>query len=207
MFHFSTNNVRKNKKLDFASIISTMKHDENQTFEVLQSSLSYLFFAHFFFNCLISLFQILLFLFSSCHLCLGLQGPTPLPPGYSPTPGTPAPLHLYTPKGYSPFSPTPSPFPEAASPHPPHYATPSPAPYHPPQEYLGHCDARVAPYCANVTGLHYCLEDPQYPEYDIKLAISQDYLFEKKYSDVVDQSSNDLVESIPAKQVQILSLK
>ena len=68
-------------------------------------------------------------------------------------------------------------------------------------EYVAHCDARVAPYCANVTGLHYCLEDPQYPEYDIKLAISQDYLFEKKYSDVVDQSANDLVESIPAQQV------
>ena len=154
------------------------------------------------------LFQILLFLFSSCHLCLGMQGPTPLPPGYSPTPGTPAPLHLYSPKGYSPFSPTPSPFPEAASPHPPSYATPSPAPvpYHPPKEYLGHCDARVAPYCANVTGLHFCLEDPQYPEYDIKLAISQDYLFEKKYSDVVDQSANDLVESIPAKQVKTLGL-
>jgi hypothetical protein len=46
---------------------------------------------------------------------------------------------------------------------------------------------RIAPYCANVTGLHYCLEDPQYPEYDIKLAITQDYLFDKKFSDVVDQ--------------------
>ena len=148
-------------------------------------------------------------------------GPTPAPGllGYTPTPGTPAPLHLYTPKGYSAFSPKPSPFPEVSTPHPPfvspapvaHLAPvvgPAPVPvpvppasYIPPQEYHGICDSRVPPYCANVTGLHYCLEDPQYPEYDIKLAISQDYLFDKKFSDVVDQSANDLVESISAKQV------
>lgn len=167
-------------------------------------------------------FQLLLFLFSY-HTCYGHQGPTPAQAllGYSPTPGTPAPIHLYTPKG---FAPSPSPFPEAASPLPPNVAlvTPSPVPIHgptafvtpaplpvhgpvgyipPQQEYHGHCDSRIAPYCANVTGLHYCLEDPQYPEYDLKLAISQDYLFEKKFSDVVDQSANDLVESISAKEV------
>ena len=54
-------------------------------------------------------------------------------------------------------------------------------------------------YCANATGLHYCLEDPHYPEYDVKLAISQDYLFDKKYSDIADQSANDLVEHIEMK--------
>ena len=145
---------------------------------------------------------------AASHLCLGQHGPTPSPfhPGYSPTPGTPAPIHLYTPKGYSPLAPSPPPYIETASPHPPSvlYSTPAPPPaYHAPAEYVGHCDARVAPYCANVTGLHYCLEDPQYPEYDVKLAITQDYLFDKKYSDVVDQSANDLVESIPAKQVFI----
>ena len=42
-------------------------------------------------------------------------------------------------------------------------------------------------FCANATGLHYCLEDPHYPDYDVKLAISQDYLFDKKYSDIADQ--------------------
>ena len=55
---------------------------------------------------------------------------------------------------------------------------------------------QLPPYCANATGLHYCLEDPHYPEYDIKLAISQDYLFEKKYADVADQSANDLVQHL-----------
>ena len=44
------------------------------------------------------------------------------------------------------------------------------------------------------------MEDPHYPQYDVKLAISQDYLFNKKYTDVADQSANDLVEYIDKKQ-------
>ena len=44
------------------------------------------------------------------------------------------------------------------------------------------------------------MDDPHYPEYDVKLAISQDYLFEKKYSDIADQSANDLVEHISKEQ-------
>ena len=47
-------------------------------------------------------------------------------------PTTPAPYHPYSP---APYGPTPS--------------------YHHPKKY---CDARIAPYCANATGLHYCLE-------------------------------------------------
>merc|ERR1712061_378044 len=73
----------------------------------------------------------------------------------------------------------------AATPHPhpvaPHHAAPHhPAPHHP------------AP--------PYCLEDPEYPEYDVANKISQDPIFLKKYSDVADQSADDLVENIIAPQ-------
>ena len=106
--------------------------------------------------------------------------PTPSPKVYHPTP-TP----------YPAYSPSPSPYHGAYH--------PSPAPYHAPVPHphpKGYCDPKLPPYCANATGLHYCLEDPHYPEYEVKLAISQDYLFEKKYSDVPDQSANDLVQYI-----------
>lgn len=114
----------------------------------------------------------------------------------------PIPLHHSTPApAYSPgpYHPTPSPY-HAPTPYPPAYS-PSPAPYHPasPAPYhhpKGYCDPKLPPYCANATGLHYCLEDPHYPEYEIKSAISADYLFEKKYSDVADQSANDLVQHL-----------
>ena len=67
--------------------------------------------------------------------------------------------------------------------------------------YTSFCSSpHLKRYCANATGLHYCLVDPHYPEYDVKLAISQDYLFEKKYSDIADQSANDLVEHITMEQ-------
>jgi len=99
---------------------------------------------------------------------------TPAPYIYSPTPA---------------YHSTPGPI----------YGHPSPAPHYG-KKHHGYCDPKVPPYCANATGLHYCLEDPHYPEYDVKLAISQDYLFDKKYSDIADQSANDLVEHIEMKQ-------
>ena len=106
----------------------------------------------------------------------------------------PVPYHSTPAPAYSPgpYHPTPSPY-HAPTPYQPSpYHHPSPAPYHPHPK--GYCDPRLPPFCANSTGLHYCLEDPHYPEYDIKHAISQDYLFEKKYTDVSDQSANDLVQ-------------
>jgi len=106
----------------------------------------------------------------------------------------PVPYHSTPAPAYSPgpYHPTPSPY-HAPTPYQPApYHHPSPAPYHPHPK--GYCDPRLPPFCANSTGLHYCLEDPHYPEYDIKHAISQDYLFEKKYTDVSDQSANDLVQ-------------
>merc|ERR1711876_17782 len=48
--------------------------------------------------------------------------------------------------------------------------------------------------------LPFCIEDPEYPEYEIANKISQDPIFLKKYSDVPDQSADDLVEHIAAPQ-------
>eukprot|EP00096_Caligus_rogercresseyi_P004564 TRINITY_DN188_c0_g1_i1.p2 TRINITY_DN188_c0_g1~~TRINITY_DN188_c0_g1_i1.p2 ORF type:complete len:223 (-),score=68.17 TRINITY_DN188_c0_g1_i1:285-953(-) len=78
---------------------------------------------------------------------------------------------------------------------------PPPAgPYHAPSYGHHYCDPKAPPACANASGLAYCLDDPYYPEYELKSAISADYLFAKKYSDIVDQSANDLVELIAKEQ-------
>jgi len=76
--------------------------------------------------------------------------------------------------------------------HAPHYGSHAPPSY-------GKCDATAAPACAT-NGSTYCLEDTEYPTYEIKGAISKDYLIAKKYSDVPEQSANDLVESITKEQ-------
>ena len=108
----------------------------------------------------------------------------------SPVPYHSTPAPAYSPGPYS-HHPTPSPYHAPTHYKPTPYHHPSPTPYHHPK---GYCDPRLPPLCANATGLHYCLEDPHYPEYDIKAAISQDYLVDKKHSDVPDQSANDLVQ-------------
>ncbi|XP_018007423.1 uncharacterized protein LOC108665201 [Hyalella azteca] len=72
----------------------------------------------------------------------------------------------------------------------------SPPTYGPPaspEPLYGHCDPTKPPACA-YNGTSYCLEDPEYPASDIASAISSDYIFAKKYSDVPDQSADDLVE-------------
>ncbi|CAB4061816.1 unnamed protein product [Lepeophtheirus salmonis] len=71
------------------------------------------------------------------------------------------------------------------------------APHHPyspgPHKY---CDPKAPPKCALHTDLPYCLEDSEYPDYDIASKISQDPIFLKKYSDVSDQSADNLVDYI-----------
>ncbi|XP_050691874.1 neurotrophin 1-like [Eriocheir sinensis] len=74
---------------------------------------------------------------------------------------------------------------------------------HPPQTYgpppshnAGYCDPTTPPACAHGGDVSFCLEDPEYPEYEIKGAISADKLFGKKYADVADQSADDLVEHL-----------
>ncbi|XP_063607859.1 neurotrophin 1-like [Penaeus indicus] len=74
--------------------------------------------------------------------------------------------------------------------HPPAYGHhPQPAYGHHAPAYghqHGYCDPTVAPACADNSTLSYCLEDAEYPEYEIKAAITADHLFAKKYADVAD---------------------
>ncbi|XP_076059445.1 neurotrophin 1-like isoform X1 [Oratosquilla oratoria] len=94
--------------------------------------------------------------------------------------------------------------------HPPAYGyQPRPAYGHHPQPAYGHpapsykhsyCDATATPTCASNSTLNYCLEDEEYPEYEVKGAISADHLFAKKYADVADQSADDLVDMITKDQ-------
>ncbi|KAK8744441.1 hypothetical protein OTU49_000803, partial [Cherax quadricarinatus] len=92
---------------------------------------------------------------------------------------------------------------EPPPPHPYSYPTPSygpPPAYGPQPSYKpAYCDPTKPPSCAAGSHLPYCLDDPEYPEYDIKNAITADHLFAKKYADVADQSADDLVEYVTKK--------
>ena len=69
--------------------------------------------------------------------------------------------------------------------HPPVYH-PQPAYGHHQPHKHEYCDPTVAPACAANSTLSYCLEDDEYPEYEIKGAITADHLFAKKYADIAD---------------------
>ena len=84
------------------------------------------------------------------------------------------------------------------APHVPHHPAPYHDPYHPAPH--GYCDPKAPPACALDSDLPYCVVDPEYPEYEVANKISQDPIFLKKYSDVADQSADDLVEAITAFQ-------
>lgn len=60
------------------------------------------------------------------------------------------------------------------------------------------CDPEAAPLCANLTGLLYCMDDPEFPALDLSEAVAAEdpLLFNRKYSDVFRQSGKDLVEGI-----------
>ena len=91
----------------------------------------------------------------------------------------------------------------AAHPHPVHHGPPhhGHAPlHHPPPAHHGYCDPKSPPACALHTDVPFCIEDPEYPEYEIADKISQDPIFLEKYSDIADQSADDLVEAITAHQ-------
>ncbi|KAK2701421.1 neurotrophin 1-like [Artemia franciscana] len=59
-----------------------------------------------------------------------------------------------------------------------------------------YCDPKAAPKCAQNSTLNFCLDDAEYPEYEIKNAIYADYHAAKKYSDIADQSADDLVDGL-----------
>jgi len=100
--------------------------------------------------------------------------------------------------------PAPAPGPYAPAPAPGPYAPAPPAPYAPahpaPTPQYGYCDPKAAPKCAEGSDLPYCVEDAEYPAYDIAHKISQDALFLKKYADIADQSADDLVQDITKEQ-------
>ncbi|KAK8404265.1 hypothetical protein O3P69_000373 [Scylla paramamosain] len=80
---------------------------------------------------------------------------------------------------------------------PPVHRTPARQPYGAqPTHRAGYCDPTTPPTCAYGSDVSFCLEDPEYPEYDIKGAIEADKLFAKKYADVADQSADDLVDHV-----------
>ncbi|XP_065567415.1 neurotrophin 1-like isoform X2 [Artemia franciscana] len=58
-----------------------------------------------------------------------------------------------------------------------------------------YCDPKLPPKC-ETNGTNFCLEDYEYPEYEIKAAIEADYYLGKKYSDVPEQSADDLVDGL-----------
>ncbi|KAK4303389.1 hypothetical protein Pmani_024585 [Petrolisthes manimaculis] len=78
----------------------------------------------------------------------------------------------------------------------PAYGPPQPHTYQQPHPY---CDPTQPPTCAT-SYQTFCLDDPDYPKYEIKDAINADPLFAKKFADVADQSAEDLVDHVTSKQ-------
>nr|XP_027207727.1 uncharacterized protein LOC113801112 [Penaeus vannamei] len=70
--------------------------------------------------------------------------------------------------------------------HAPAYGHHAPAYGHKHAYEHAYCDPSVAPACADNSTLSYCLEDAEYPEYEIKAAITADHLFAKKYGLFID---------------------
>ena len=91
----------------------------------------------------------------------------------------------------APYHPAPAPY--GPAPH-------APAPHAPAPHGYGYCDPKAPPACAEGSDLPYCVEDKEYPAYDIAVKISQDALFLKKYADIADQSADDLVDGITKPQ-------
>ena len=107
-----------------------------------------------------------------------------------------APVHHAPHHAPGPYAPAPSPYaPAPYAPHPaPHHAPHHPAPVH------QYCDPKAPPKCALHIDVPFCVEDPEYPAYEIENKIAADPIFLKKYSDVADQSADDLVQDIVAPQ-------
>jgi hypothetical protein len=113
-----------------------------------------------------------------------------------------------------PYHPTSPPYALQTPPHPhgPTHGAPHGAPHHAPHglphgQPPAYCDPKAPPKCALHSELPFCLEDPEYPEYEIANKISQDPIFLKKYSNVPDQSPDDLVDHITAYQENAFDYK
>jgi len=100
--------------------------------------------------------------------------PAPAPYGYSPAPYTPAPYHPEP----APYAPVHHPVPHHPPPH-------HPAPYHPHEE--------VPPVCSKDNPKPWCLEDPEYPTYEIQKAIEYHYdSVQQMYKDVLANTDNSV---------------
>merc|ERR1712038_1472205 len=108
--------------------------------------------------------------------------PAPHPYGYTPAPApapygySPAPVHHPVPH-HDPYAPAPYGHPA------PHH----PAPHHPPPaEYPD-------PLCAKDNPKTWCLEDPEYPTYEIQKAIEYHYdSVQQMYKDVLANTDNSV---------------
>ena len=103
-----------------------------------------------------------------------------------------APAHHTAHHAPGPYAPQPAPYAHPA----PHHA----APHHPAPAHHGYCDPKAPPKCALNIDVPFCVEDPEYPAYEIADKITADPIFLKKYSDVADQTADDLVQDIVAPQ-------
>ena len=115
------------------------------------------------------------------------------PAPYTPAPYAPAP---YTPAPYAPAPYTPAPPPYGYSPAPPPYA-PIPAPYgpipHHPKPAYGHPPAYGPPACAAGNPRPWCLEDKEYPTYEIQEALEYHYdAVQQMYKDVLANTDNSV---------------
>ncbi|MCL4141471.1 UNVERIFIED_CONTAM: hypothetical protein GTU68_041114, partial [Idotea baltica] len=79
-------------------------------------------------------------------------------------------------------------------------------PFGHPQYKHSYCDPVTPPACA-YNGTSFCLQDKEYPLYEIKSAIQADYLFPKKYADIADQSADDLVDMVTREQEEYFDYK
>ena len=115
------------------------------------------------------------------------------PAPYSPVPHH-APAHHVPHHAPAPYGHTPAPYaPDPYAPPPVHHAPHHPAPH-------SYCDPKAAPACAANIDVPFCVEDPEYPAYEIADKVAADPIFLKKYSDVADQNADDLVQDITAPQ-------
>ena len=114
------------------------------------------------------------------------HGYTPAPPpyGYTPTPvhHSPAPYH-------DPYTPAPYHDPYAPTPYAPHPAPHHPAPHHGPAPHHN----VPPPKCSENNPKTWCLEDPEYPTYEIEKAIEYHYdSVQQIYKDVLANTDNSI---------------
>jgi len=138
-------------------------------------------------------------------------GYTPAPPayGYSPSPAPYHPEPAYTPAApyhpepYAPEPYAPAPYAHPAPHHAPHHPVPHhPAPHHPvphhaapyhPAPHHPKAEPHGPPTCSKGNPKPWCLEDKEYPAYEIEKAIEYHYdSVQQMYKDVLANTDNSV---------------